>query len=56
MANVLERVERLLRLTLRGGDTAEQAEARQLLAKLNAPETEYAAPKRAKKGARRGCR
>jgi hypothetical protein len=34
MTRVLERVERILRLSLRGGDTADQAEARELLAKL----------------------
>ena len=49
-------VQNLLTGMAQTGAAADRAEARQLLAKLNAPETEYAAPKRAKKGARRGCR
>ena len=54
MASIKNMIQRVLTGIAAGPNPADRAEARELLAKLKEPETEYAAPKRAASRKRRG--
>ena len=56
MASIANMIQKVLTGIATGPNAEDRAEARSLLAKLEDHKTEYAAPKRAKKGGRRAAR